>query len=49
MVVGNIDALFQMVDQLQPTPSHGKALSGLFRQANVCEVCEVEGHSGNDC
>ena len=49
MLAGKVDELFQKVDQLQPTLSYDGTPSGLIGPTCVCEVCEIEGHSGNEC
>jgi len=47
MLASKIDTLFQKVDGLQPTPSHDGAPNGSFGQESICEVCGIQGHSGN--
>jgi len=49
MFTSKVDALFQRVDRLQPTPSHSYTLSGSFGQAITCEMCGVQRHGKNEC
>ena len=49
MVASKGDALFRKVDQLETPHSYGSTASGSFRKVNLCEVCGVQGKSGNEC
>jgi len=41
MLASKVDALFQKIDRLQPTPSYRGTPCESFRQASVSEVCGI--------
>jgi len=49
MCASKVNAHFQKVDRLQPTPLQGGAPSGLHGQVSVCEMCGIQGHNGSEC
>jgi len=49
MLANKVDALFQKVDYLQPTPSQSGAQNYVHSQVNICEMCGVQGHIMSEC